>query len=117
MPPMRFPSFLLPLLLSLILVQGGGHAHVIAHLGEQASASIGSQQPTGAGTTEDEPAPRHESVCAECLALCGIDLPLAASAAGLPAAHAGSVQVAAPTVAPHRCAGLRPRCRAPPASA
>lgn len=117
MAPMRFPSFLIPLLLSLILVQGGSHAHVIAHLGEQAGASLGSHQRTAPDTAQDEPEHPHERVCMECLALCGIDLPLAASAAALPVALAGNAPVAGPTVAGHRSAGLRPRCRAPPTQA
>lgn len=125
MAPMRCPSFLFPLLLSLILAQVGGHTHRIAHLGEQPTSAPAIDQPAGTRAAvaaknlavNDDGEHPYATVCADCLALCGLDLALTRAAAAMPAAPADSHPAGRPTIAAHSCAGLRPRCRAPPTHA
>lgn len=114
MAPMRALAYLIPLLLSLVLAQAGGHAHRIAHLGEHLpSAAV---EPAGAIVEHEEEHP-HAAFCADCLALHGLDLPLAHLAP--PAlGSAPRLEPLSPTgvarITPPR---TRPRCRAPPVHA
>lgn len=97
--------------LALVLAQGSALNHFIGHLADMPRAGD-SQRDARYG--DDNPADPAE-VCAECLALGGIDLPLDD--------HPGrgvftAVCLAPPsgvTAAPAQAATLPPRCRAPPA--
>lgn len=98
------------LALTLVLAQIGALAHVVGHLG-------GGAEHAGAATAQldkdDAPADRL-AFCAECLALGGIDLPLAAQPGRSPLAPAAAAPRVARTANAHPTACARPRCRAPP---
>lgn len=106
--PLAF-ALRLCLALALVLVQGAALTHVIGHTAEVSAARSGERP-----RFDTDDGVRHLAYCVDCLSFGGIDLPLAdrgkppvASGAALAPASFRSADTPA-------CAGLAPRCRAPP---
>lgn len=94
------------LALTLVLAQASALVHVIEHVGASP------MQPHGAD--DDKGDADHLGHCAKCLALSGIDVPLADSSRPARAVCAVSGKPALRAVAEIPTGALPPRCRAPP---
>ncbi len=97
------------LALALVLAQVSALVHVIEHVGASP------MQPHGAD--DDKGDADRLGHCAKCLALSGIDIPLADSSRPARAVCAVSGKPALRAVAEIPTGALPPRCRAPPALA
>lgn len=98
------------LALTLVLAQGGALSHAIGHLADAA----GTRQGQDTSLRDDDGPADLAGVCAECLALGGIDLPLGESRGHAPFAAPHFAPLATHAATPVPTAALRPHCRAPP---
>lgn len=98
------------LALALVLTQAGALAHVVGHLADVPAAPASHDD----SLRNDEGPADLFAVCAECLALSGIDLPLGDSGQHAAFSAARFATPACATTAPPPAVVLRPRCRAPP---
>lgn len=99
------------LILALALVQTGALMHAIGHAG--AASSAGTTLDAAAGDDDSDWGP----FCHDCLALGGIDLPLASSAGPSDDAGAACSTPDGGDAVALRSDRLAPRCRAPPRTA
>ncbi len=104
----------LALALALLVVQSEGSFHLLGHAGELLQGKYAASIPGLSGGAENDDG-YVADVCLQCLALSGVDTPLAGSSPAR-AHHATTLRPAVTAALPAPGLSLlRPRCRAPPA--
>lgn len=104
---------MLALALVLVLGQAAMQIHLIGH----AAAAQPAQSIPTTQADDDSGSSETPAYCPECLALCGLDLPLGSAEFAPTAVFQGAGGPAAVQVAAIMLAPLRPRSRAPPTRA
>lgn len=98
---------------ALALAQAGALTHLVGH----AAAALHPQAAGPAQAEGDKGGGDPPGYCMECIALGGLDLPLANGTITSPSAAQGGVRPESAVVSAIAVARLPPRCRAPPVRA